>query len=39
MEKAIDNVRASFNSIRTGRANPAILDKVEVEFDVLLIDT
>ncbi|XP_047975737.1 ribosome-recycling factor, chloroplastic-like [Salvia hispanica] len=32
MEKAIDNVRASFNSIRTGRANPAILDKVEVEY-------
>ncbi|KAG6434974.1 hypothetical protein SASPL_106619 [Salvia splendens] len=38
MEKTIDNVRASFNSIRTGRANPAILDKIEVEFDVLLID-
>ncbi|XP_042007023.1 ribosome-recycling factor, chloroplastic-like [Salvia splendens] len=32
MEKTIDNVRASFNSIRTGRANPAILDKIEVEY-------
>ncbi|XP_073154523.1 ribosome-recycling factor, chloroplastic [Henckelia pumila] len=32
MEKTIDNVKFSFNSIRTGRANPAILDKVEVEY-------
>ncbi|KAI3449639.1 hypothetical protein Pfo_006304 [Paulownia fortunei] len=32
MEKTIENVRSSFNSIRTGRANPAILDKVEVEY-------
>ncbi|KAL1547243.1 ribosome-recycling factor, chloroplastic-like [Salvia divinorum] len=32
MEKTIDNVRSSFNSIRTGRANPAILDKIEVEY-------
>lgn len=32
MEKAIENVRSSFNSIRTGRANPAILDKLEVEY-------
>ncbi|KZV22539.1 hypothetical protein F511_09061 [Dorcoceras hygrometricum] len=32
MEKAIDNVRFSFNSIRTGRASPAMLDKVEVEY-------
>lgn len=30
MEKTIENVRNSFNSIRTGRANPAILDKIEV---------
>ncbi|KAL0459530.1 UNVERIFIED_CONTAM: Ribosome-recycling factor, chloroplastic [Sesamum latifolium] len=32
MEKTIENVRSSFNSIRTGRANPAILDKVEVDY-------
>ncbi|KAL6500481.1 hypothetical protein OROHE_025847 [Orobanche hederae] len=32
MEKTIDNVRSSFNSIRTGRANPAILDRIEVEY-------
>lgn len=32
MEKTIENVKSSFNSIRTGRANPAILDKVEVEY-------
>lgn len=30
MEKTIETVRTNFNSIRTGRANPAILDKVEV---------
>ncbi|XP_057800878.1 ribosome-recycling factor, chloroplastic [Salvia miltiorrhiza] len=32
MEKTIENVKSSFNSIRTGRANPAILDKIEVEY-------
>ncbi|GLU07548.1 hypothetical protein SLE2022_245030 [Rubroshorea leprosula] len=31
MEKTIESVRRNFNSIRTGRANPAILDKIEVE--------
>lgn len=31
MEKTIDSVKSNFNSIRTGRANPAILDKVEVK--------
>ena len=30
MEKTIETVRTNFNSIRTGRANPAILDRVEV---------
>lgn len=30
MEKTIENVRTNFNSIRTGRANPAILDRIEV---------
>lgn len=39
MEKTIENVRSGFNSIRTGRANPSILDKIEVWyiFDVFLL--
>ncbi|XP_074354366.1 ribosome-recycling factor, chloroplastic-like isoform X1 [Apium graveolens] len=32
MEKTIENVRANFSSIRTGRSNPAMLDKIEVEY-------
>ncbi|PON55264.1 Ribosome recycling factor [Parasponia andersonii] len=32
MEKTIETVRTNFNSIRTGRANPAMLDKIEVEY-------
>ncbi|GLT52750.1 hypothetical protein SLA2020_260720 [Shorea laevis] len=32
MEKTIESVRRNFNSIRTGRANPAMLDKIEVEY-------
>ncbi|XP_027364230.1 ribosome-recycling factor, chloroplastic isoform X2 [Abrus precatorius] len=32
MERTIENVRSNFNSIRTGRANPAMLDKIEVEY-------
>lgn len=32
MEKTIETVRSNFNSIRTGRANPAMLDRVEVEY-------
>ncbi|XP_050366310.1 ribosome-recycling factor, chloroplastic [Argentina anserina] len=32
MEKTIESVRSNFNSIRTGRANPAMLDKIEVEY-------
>ena len=32
MEKAIDSMVSSFNSIRTGRSNPAMLDKIEVEY-------
>src|SRR5215210_6147726 len=31
MQGALDAVRREFSSIRTGRANPAILDRVEVE--------
>lgn len=30
MEKTIESVRNNFNSIRTGRSNPAMLDKIEV---------
>lgn len=32
MEKTIETVRQNFNSVRTGRANPAMLDKIEVEY-------
>ncbi|KAG4396866.1 hypothetical protein AAZX31_10G026500 [Glycine max] len=32
MDRTIDNVRTNFSSIRTGRANPAMLDKIEVEY-------
>nr|AFK36773.1 unknown [Lotus japonicus] len=32
MEKTIENVRSNFNSIRTGRSNPSMLDKIEVEY-------
>ncbi len=31
MRGAVDSVRREFGSIRTGRANPAILDRIEVE--------
>ncbi|KAL0756805.1 hypothetical protein Bca101_094473 [Brassica carinata] len=32
MEKTIETLRTSFNAIRTGRANVAMLDKIEVEY-------
>ncbi|URE16071.1 plastid translation [Musa troglodytarum] len=32
MDKTIETVRASFNAVRTGRANPSMLDRVEVEY-------
>ncbi|KAE9589192.1 hypothetical protein Lal_00000311 [Lupinus albus] len=32
MEKTIENIRSNFNSIRTGRSYPAMLDKIEVEY-------
>lgn len=32
MKKAIANLSKEFQTIRTGRANPAILDRVEVEY-------
>jgi hypothetical protein len=30
MEKSIDSVKRSFTSVRTGRANAAMLDRIEV---------
>lgn len=32
MKKAIEAVRRDFNTIRTGRANPSLLDKITVEY-------
>jgi ribosome recycling factor len=32
MESTLENVRTNFNSIRTGRATPSMLDKIEVEY-------
>ena len=32
MEKSLGSLRSSFNKIRTGRANPAILDDVKVDY-------
>ena len=30
MEKSIDSVRRNFNTVRTGRANVSILDRIQV---------
>ncbi|CAA6653650.1 unnamed protein product [Spirodela intermedia] len=32
MEKTIESMRANFNAVRTGRSNPAMLDRIEVEY-------
>jgi ribosome recycling factor len=32
MQKAVEATQRAFNTIRTGRANPALLDKVTVEY-------
>ena len=32
MEKAINQLHREFSTVRTGRANPAMLDKVMVEY-------
>ena len=32
MEKSIDSIRNNFNTVRTGRANATILDRIEVEY-------
>ena len=30
MDKSLESVRRNFASVRTGRANPAMLDRIEV---------
>jgi ribosome recycling factor len=32
MEKSIDSLKSAYNKIRTGRANPAILDDIKVDY-------
>eukprot|EP01018_Ginkgo_biloba_P032613 Gb_31542 [translate_table: standard] len=32
MDKTLENIKSNFNAIRTGRASPALLDRVEVEY-------
>ncbi len=32
MEKSVDSLRSAFNKIRTGRANPAILDDIKIDY-------
>jgi ribosome recycling factor len=32
MEKAVDHVQGQFTTVRTGRANPALVDKLQVEY-------
>jgi ribosome recycling factor len=32
MEKALDNLKKNFDSVRTGRANPLILDRIRVDY-------
>jgi len=32
MEKSIDSIRVNFNTVRTGRANTSILDRIEVDY-------
>lgn len=31
MEKSFESVKVNFNTVRTGRASPSLLDRVEVE--------
>lgn len=32
MEKSLEAVKRSFTSVRTGRANPSMLDRIEVDY-------
>jgi ribosome recycling factor len=40
MEKSIESLHANFNTLRTGRANSALLDRIEVDYygDKILIN-
>ena len=32
MEKAVDHLKSSLTGIRTGRANPGLVDSIKVEY-------
>lgn len=32
MEKSVDSIRQEFGSVRTGRASPALLDRIQVDY-------
>ena len=32
MQKTLDNLKSQFNTLRTGRANPTILDRIEIDY-------
>ena len=32
MQKSVDNLEKEYNSIRAGRANPHVLDKIKVDY-------
>lgn len=32
MDKTLDSVQASFSTVRTGRANPSMLDRIQVDY-------
>ena len=34
MQKTILNLKETFNTLRTGRANAAVLDKITVEYNI-----
>jgi hypothetical protein len=36
MDKSLESVKRSFATVRTGRANPAMLDRIEVGPEVFL---
>jgi hypothetical protein len=37
MEKTLDSVKGNFNTIRTGRASPSLLDRVEVKLNPVFL--
>ena len=32
MQKSVDNLESEYNSIRAGRANPHVLDRIKVDY-------